>query len=330
PCWGWKVVAVLYSEPPSSIPPDIATPVASTPQVEPSPVPPADVIECRDIVRLPAGRSPTTPSGMSVTDHAGIVTGCRSLGAGGDPPYQTGVEVTSTNPTSTNLDVVWPVPERCDYDPTSLSLWPTREGYLLQVDRLDSGDAPQPCLAAFGQRKVQLALAAPIDVATIDAFLLVDGVAVDPVEFDGSGIGFSLTLASDGTDYFSGDVIGAQASLGYEGRPGETVTLVGSGSGLVTFSVQQLDGDLSMGSPRTGDCRSYQMTAGEPHVYAYRKGAGWSADDPNANFYRSWVEEPDFTLPSGTWRIEAYTEFYVGDCAGPLHEMKASIVVTVR
>ena len=59
------------------------------------------------------------------------------------------------------------------------------------------------------------------------------------------------------------------------------------------------------------------------------KSGGFSADDPDAAFYRAFFSEPLVRLPAGRWEIAAVASFVVGD-RRPEHSLRASITVTVE
>jgi hypothetical protein len=62
----------------------------------------------------------------------------------------------------------------------------------------------------------------------------------------------------------------------------------------------------------------------------FEKSAGWSQDDPNADFYRDWSADPLLHLPAGTWLVTAYSNFMVGGgCSGESVELQTSIVITI-
>ena len=142
---------------------------------------------------------------------------------------------------------------------------------------------------------------------------------------DGS---FRLTIESDRGSYRAGEAIDIAATLTYLG-PRDMVVASGSGSGLVIFTIDQLDGTRDMGAVATTDCRRYQLRRGEAQRYAFTKSAAFSESDPHAGFWRSFLAEPELRLPVGRWRITAQGSFYTGDCGDREHRLSASVTIDV-
>lgn len=138
-----------------------------------------------------------------------------------------------------------------------------------------------------------------------------------------------LDIAADGTTYRPNDLITAGATLTYSGAA-ERIRVVGSGSGLVGFGVQQLDGDLGTGPFRTDDCRSYELVSGQPLDVSFIKSGGYAYEDPNADFYRSYfATRRELRLPAGVWRITAYANMTLDHCGGNKVDLDSSITVVV-
>jgi hypothetical protein len=284
-------------------------------------------VECVEIFAPPA--SSDRDLGISITDHSGVVSACQPFGAEvGD--LDRDVEVLAS-PLGTDraFEIRWTVPEICDYMPAELEVWRTETGLLVHIDRKSVADQPQACRPAFGLQGVLLNLREPIMASSVETVLTTDGAAMSVVDMPAAGMSWSLSLVPDKTEYAVGEPIDIEAVLAYDGEM-RTRTLVGSGSGLVIFSVGQLNGDLSMGGLMTADCQQYEITSGEPLTLPYAKGVAFSEGDPNADFYMDWVEDPVFTLPAGSWRIWAGAEFALGECGGRMVRLEASTVITVR
>jgi hypothetical protein len=140
---------------------------------------------------------------------------------------------------------------------------------------------------------------------------------------------FELLLRVGSTRYTANQPIDVSATLSYVG-PEAGVDVVGSGSGLISFSAKQLDGRLQMGGAQTSDCKRYRLDRGRPLEVPYVKSGGWSADDPDAVFYVAFFNDPVFRLPRGRWQISATSDFYVGECAGPSHTIGAEVTIVVE
>lgn len=139
---------------------------------------------------------------------------------------------------------------------------------------------------------------------------------------------FELTLEADQRVYTAGEPIDLWAELRYQGDL-ERVEL--SGYALITgASYDQVDGDLRMPSVHPVPCMPLELRRDEPYRQPGGKGLSYSADDPNADFYRDWADDPVLWLPVGTWQISVGSGFTVGAaCTGEDLDLSASIVVSV-
>ncbi len=125
------------------------------------------------------------------------------------------------------------------------------------------------------------------------------------------GFALELRLAENIVD--AGQPIDLAATLTWEGPAGEA-TVWGSGGGPVMFSLKQLDGELAMEAVQTADCSPTVIARGAPFVVPYRKSGGWSADDPNADFYRTFFADPVLRRPAGQGRATAVASGYLAPC----------------
>jgi len=127
----------------------------------------------------------------------------------------------------------------------------------------------------------------------------------------------------------AGEEINVLAELSHD-RP-EPLVVSGSGSGIVFFSVTRLEDGLSSGTPlANSDCTRHELPQGEAVVVPFSKSGGWSEDDPNADFLRTFFSEPELTLPPGTWRIDITTEGTLGEgCTGEQLGLELALLVTV-
>lgn len=118
---------------------------------------------------------------------------------------------------------------------------------------------------------------------------------------------FALELVVGKARYAPDQPIEAQATLHFLGPEGR-IEISGSGDGPIFFRLEEVDGPRDMGPAWSDDCASHTIagTVTRPFI----KGGGWSADDPNAAFYRAFFADPLFRLPAGRWRISAIADFY--------------------
>lgn len=144
-----------------------------------------------------------------------------------------------------------------------------------------------------------------------------------------SGSGLTLAVTGERSVVAAGEEIAVQASLSHD-QPGP-VTISGSGSGIVFFSVTRLHDGLSSGPPAMqGDCVPHELPAGEPTEYPFGKSGGWSPDDPNAEFMELYHSDPALTLPPGAWRIDVTALGTLGaGCLGEALDLATSIEISV-
>jgi hypothetical protein len=111
---------------------------------------------------------------------------------------------------------------------------------------------------------------------------------------------------------------------------GTGIDLGGSGRGLLGFGIDEVNGSRHMGPAWTLDCHTYRLVRDNPMTSPIRKSGGFSADEPNADFYRSFFADPVVHLPPGDWKITAVASFVEGQrCTGQDHLLQASIVIHV-
>lgn len=134
-----------------------------------------------------------------------------------------------------------------------------------------------------------------------------------PIVREGVADGFRLVLRVGSDVYDAGAPIDVGATLTWTG-PADRATVWGSGSGVVSFVLQQLDGPLAVGGLMTADCGPHEFERLVPVPIPFTKSGGFSADDPNAGFYRAFLADPVLRLPAGTWRIGATASGFLEPC----------------
>jgi len=148
----------------------------------------------------------------------------------------------------------------------------------------------------------------------------VEGTDVDPL--------FAVRIRAEPAVYRSGQPIRITAWLTYTGPKAEE-KLVGSGSGLVLFSWEQLDGRLRQEAVATADCVPYSIKRVEPLVVPFAKAGAYQGDDPDVGFWQQYFADPVLRLPAGRYRIQALPRLTIGECGGPEHRLDATVEITV-
>lgn len=111
---------------------------------------------------------------------------------------------------------------------------------------------------------------------------------------------------------------------------GGGVDLGGSGGGLFGFDFAEVDGSRHVEPASTADCAPYRLDSGKPIRSAIKKSGAFTAEQSDADFYRSFLADPAVHLPAGDWKITAIASFIEGKgCSGQGHTMAATVVVHV-
>jgi hypothetical protein len=139
---------------------------------------------------------------------------------------------------------------------------------------------------------------------------------------------FAIRVRAEPAVYRSGEPIQVWAWLTYTG-PKPQEKLAASGSGLVQFSWEQLDGQRRQEGAATADCAPYSIDRTQVLAVPFAKSGGFTGEDPDAGFWRQYFADPIFRLPAGRYRIHALTNFSVRECGGAEHRLDASVEITV-
>jgi hypothetical protein len=141
---------------------------------------------------------------------------------------------------------------------------------------------------------------------------------------------FRLVIESPRATWRSGEPIELAASLTYNG-PQSELPLHGSGAGPIAFMVEEVDGTRKMEATWRLDCAPHPIRRGVPLAKVYAKSGGYTPDDPNVDFYRSFFDDPVFRLPPGRWRVTAIALFDPGEtCTAHPIELTASVTLDIR
>lgn len=144
-----------------------------------------------------------------------------------------------------------------------------------------------------------------------------------------SGHGMTLAAAAEPAVVAAGERIDVEAVITADGP--DPIIVGGPGSGIVFFSVTRLEDGLSSGPPvMEGDCASHEFRPGQPEIFTFKKSGAFTDADPDADFRRSYLSDPDLRLPPGTWRIDVTTAGVLGEqCRGEPLDLELALVVTV-
>lgn len=139
-----------------------------------------------------------------------------------------------------------------------------------------------------------------------------------------------LTITSPKSNWATREAIVVTAELRYVG-PGAGTEFFGSGSGPLFFDFSEVGGTRVLGGGGHSDCKRYEIQADAPLVMPYRKSGGWTAEDPNAVFYRGFIADPLLHLPLGEWEVGVRAGFSMPPgCSGRSVSLRASVVLTVE
>ncbi len=138
-----------------------------------------------------------------------------------------------------------------------------------------------------------------------------------------------MRVGSDAVD--AGTPIDISAILTWEGVA-PAATIWGSAGGPVSFSVAQIDGDIKVMAAMDAACAPHGYTRLAPAAIPFVKSGGYSADDPNAGFYRAYFADPLLRLPEGNWRVTANVSGYLKECeiGGPEVSINLEAELLVR
>ncbi|HTI29395.1 MAG TPA: hypothetical protein VL687_03440 [Methylomirabilota bacterium] len=168
----------------------------------------------------------------------------------------------------------------------------------------------------------------PFVAVLLAAVVLAACLATTSVRSEDREAGFLLTISSPHLVWGADQPISVSAEFSYLG-PG-SVAVSGPGPGPhVKFAVVELTGDREMQPLWLMACAYWEMSR-NPLAYSFRKGGGYSPDEPNAAFYEAWNAEPEFLLPPGRWEVSALAPFSLGQCAGRNINLKATVTLTVQ
>ncbi|CAM4471572.1 hypothetical protein FHS16_004351 [Paenibacillus endophyticus] len=117
---------------------------------------------------------------------------------------------------------------------------------------------------------------------------------------------FEMTLNIEKTAFAKGEPIDYSVSLTYIGDQ-DSITIWGPSTYLVFYLT---DGKrIEMEGANTTELQPTVLKRGEKHHFPFHKSGGYSQDDPDASFWKTFYGEKELLLPSGTYLIAANTDF---------------------
>lgn len=117
---------------------------------------------------------------------------------------------------------------------------------------------------------------------------------------------FEMKLNIAKTNFKVGEPIVYSASLNYIGD--NKSIIIWGGHTYILFSVT--DGKkITMEGVNTAELTATKLNQREKHEYPFFKSGGYSANDPDAGFWKKFYEEKDLILPAGTYLITVRSDF---------------------
>jgi len=206
-------------------------------------------------------------------------------------------------------------------------------GYLqLRGSAYDSGIVPQVRVRIEdGVTRSEVSLS-DLEVGTqVIAFHTQKGVAVWialPFSASHTSNDFVLSLFADQRIYKETDTIQIWATLEYIGDYDEITIWHGIPSIIFTIT----DGNtFNMGGAVVEVLVETVLQRGEVYRFEFQKSGGWSADDPDADFWRNFFAQDDLRLPAGEYTIAviggfSLTERMMDSPSGLRAELNISVV----
>jgi hypothetical protein len=152
-----------------------------------------------------------------------------------------------------------------------------------------------------------------------------------PVVASDRADGFLLTLTLPTNTFASAEPIDLEATFTWEGAAA-TKKVWASAAGPLLFTARQLDGPREIGGASDAACAIHEFKRGVPERSGYQKSGGYSATDPDIEFYKAFFADPQFRLPPGQWRISVSADGYLAECAAnaPLLALRVAADILVR
>src|SRR5262245_54310013 len=117
---------------------------------------------------------------------------------------------------------------------------------------------------------------------------------------------FHLELVLPRVEWKSDEPLTGMASLSFEG---ETPIKISGASSVLGFGYAEVDGTHVVNPAWRSVCATYDLEPATPIIEALTKSGGFSDEDPDVAWLRSFLTAPEVRLPAGTWDVTAVAEF---------------------
>lgn len=143
------------------------------------------------------------------------------------------------------------------------------------------------------------------------------------VAIDGS---YRLELVLPRLTWNAGDPISGTAILSLtDGQPAK----VAGAAALIGFAYDEVGGVRHVAPIWDQSCVLYPLDPATPQSVALDKSGAVQGNEPDADFLRTFLADPEIHLPAGTWDISAIASFSETGCAGPNKTMTATVRIHV-
>ncbi|WP_026672859.1 hypothetical protein [Alkalihalobacterium bogoriense] len=120
---------------------------------------------------------------------------------------------------------------------------------------------------------------------------------------------FKLSLFTNKAVYKENEQVNIWADFGFFGE--EEKMTIGHAMHYLGFHIEQTDGDLSFPYMMPEPYVLTTLKQGEWEKTDYEKSTGFDGGDPNAAFYKKWLEEDEVTFPPGTYKVTVVAHFII-------------------
>jgi len=138
---------------------------------------------------------------------------------------------------------------------------------------------------------------------------------------------FALAFAIERATVRPGDEVTGKATLSLLSPGGATVS---GSSSIIAFEFTQVGGEGRHVVPvRPSDCTPSRVTSNVPIVTQIAK-SGAVVDGPDADWYRTFLNDPEVRLSKGEWDVTASASLFDGEgCRGQPLELRTTVRVHV-